>query len=182
VRAPATDEPHIVALLTWRAPLPTDEEIAAAAGEERFSLDYGEQYAYQASRPIAVDLFHALRGQGHPTDCDTPYHGEGGWHFRLRAAGLTYSLFVQWVVLGNDEQWFSIYPAHRRPWRDAILRRPRQYKPICEALQLALANMPLVGELIWLTEREFEAVYSKDAPLPHRDPPPNPLLQRTPPG
>ena len=147
-----------VAVFKWKGELPNDDE----SDPEQLTTDF--------ARPAAETLFAELRKQGYLSNVKTPYSGEGGWHFTINVDVQSYSVFTMWTGIGKqDEDYFAIQSYLRRGCLGALLA-PRQpdenLEPLCLVLDTALRAIPLVTDLQWLTDQEFQNAYCDGGPLP----------------
>lgn len=142
---------NTVAVFTWRGQLPSDEEVGADPAT-RYSRDFGEQWAYQACRPVAIALLEAVRNLGHRTD-DVPYFGEHGWHFNVELERKNYSMMVLWVARGSRNDCFAVQPSLRQGCIPTLfLPQPRETAlgPACAALQAALTAHRQIADVEWV--------------------------------
>ena len=150
-----------VVVFQWKGELPNDRE------------DDPERLTTELSRPAAEALLAELKGRGYATNVDTPYCGEGGWHFNVDIDDQTYSVFTMWTGIGKpDENYFSVQPLLNRGCLASLfIRRQSDYRlePVCCVLDESLKAMPLITRLQWLTSHEFQRVYFDGEPLPQND-------------
>src|SRR5262249_31314512 len=143
-----------VAVVRWMGKLPSDEEVGADPAT-RSSGDFGEQWAYQSCLPVATTALEAVRNLGHKTNVETPYNGEGGWHFTVDLDDKCYSIMVLWIPKGDKNEYFAVQPSLRRGCLASLfLPRPPEssLQRVCDVLQDALARITLVAELEWVRE------------------------------
>ena len=145
---------NTIAVFRWTDELPSDEEVGADAST-RYSGDFGEQWAYQSCLPVATAVLRAVQKLGHKTDVETPYRGEGGWHFAVDLDKNRYSVMVSWIPKGEQNDYFAVQPSLRRGFLASLfLPRPPEdsLTPVCTLLKEALARHPLVANLEWVCE------------------------------
>ena len=104
---------NTIAVFRWTDKLPSNEEVGADPAT-RYSGDFGEQWAYQACLPVATAVLQAVRKLGHKTDVETPYNGEGGWHFTVDLDEKCYAVMVLWIPKGEQNDYFAVQPSLRR--------------------------------------------------------------------
>lgn len=103
-----TESINSVAVFAWRGHLPEDEEVGADP-LTRYSADFGEQWAYQATQPVALALVESLRSRGHTVD--TPGFDETLWYFSVTLDAQEYDVTVQWIPHGDRRDYFAVEPA-----------------------------------------------------------------------
>lgn len=145
-----------IAVFRWKDKLPTDEEVGADPAT-RYSGDFGEQWAYQSCLPVASAVLQAVRNLGHKTDVETPYNGEGGWHFTVEIDQKRYWIMVLWSPKGDRSDYFAVQPSLQRGClASLLLPRPPEssLRPVCGVLQEALAGHTQMADLEWVSETE----------------------------
>jgi hypothetical protein len=143
-----------VAIFRWKDKLPSDEEVEADPAN-RYSVDFGEQWAYQACQPVAAAVLQAIRNRGHKTDGESPYFGESGWHFSVDVEQKRYSVMVLWIPMEDRNDYFAAQPRLLRGCLASFfLPQPPDscLRLVCCVLQEALADMALVADVEWVRE------------------------------
>ena len=146
-----------VAIFKWDGPLPGFD---VESDPERLTA--------LTARAPAEAIVAALRAGGFQTDVDAPYDGEGGWHFTVRIDGVTFGVFTLWTGIGGQDS-FAVQLDVKRSVFAALFRKPildGRLEPACRVVDDALASVPRVKELRWLTDAEFEQSYCRGRPLP----------------
>jgi hypothetical protein len=150
-----------VAVFKWQGELSSDDE------------DDPERLTVELARPAAETLLAELRNRGYVTNVETPYSGEGGWHFTIDVEDRTYSVFTMWTGIGKpDEDYFAVQPLLQRGFFGTLfVRRPPDdiLEPLCLVLDATLKEIPSVTHLQWLTDQEFKKAYCDGEPLPEND-------------
>ena len=145
---------NTIAVFRWTDKLPSDGEVGADP-VTRYSGDSGEQWVYQACLPVATAVLQAVRKLGHKTDVETPYNGEGGWHFTVDLDEKCYAVMVLWIPKGERNDYFAVQPSLLRGCLASIfLPRPPEdsLAPVCTVLQDALVGHRHVANLEWVRE------------------------------
>jgi hypothetical protein len=158
------------AVFTWKGCLPPDEAVGADAAT-RYSGDYGEQWAYQATEPVAVAVLAAVRKLGHATDVSAPYFGEHAWHFDLRLSGRNYPVAVQWVGRRGRDDSFAAVVSVRRGWFVNLLSRPPDQsaeEPGQAILHAALSVCAEIMDLEWVNDAWVESPGAEQDAAPDR--------------
>ena len=126
-----------------------------------------ERLTTLTARAPAEAILNALRSRGHVTDVDVPYDGEGGWHFTVQIEDRTFGVFTLWRGIA-DEDYFAVQLDFKRGVFAALFRKPvrdERLEPICRAIDEALASVPRVIDLQWLTDEQFNKCYGSNEPL-----------------
>src|SRR5437870_2461843 len=79
--------------------LPTEEELANPAA--RYSKDYGEQWAYQACKPVAISIFEAVQNARIVMRDAAPIFDETNWSFTIQFGEQEYRINVSWVSISK---------------------------------------------------------------------------------
>ena len=141
------------AVFRWGGVLPSDDEIGADASE-KYSGDYGEQWAFQATKPVAESVMEAISHVKCSQVIGPLYFGEQAWRFDLNIGKRQYSVAVEWV---KGENWFCVQPMVRLGCILGLFaNRPSGpiLTPACEAIQTALENHSQVSHLTWVEEKD----------------------------
>lgn len=148
-----------VAIFSWKGPLPSDAGVGADPAT-RYSGDFGEQWLYQATKPVALAVFEAVRSREHRTTTDRPFFAEHFWTFDFRLDRHLYAINVFWIPQGNRHDVFAMEPSVARGCLVSLFgRRPPEsaLRPVCDVLDEALRAHPLVAELRWVQEVDWSA-------------------------
>jgi len=118
--------------VTFEANLPDDSEE-----DDRGNV------TVPAGRSIASVLVRALESQG--LDCSAPeQHSHYGWSFEIRINGSRV-----WCVLQYAEPWLLMVRTH------SSLTEPE--RTALRSIHDALKGEALFSEVLWLTEKEYDA-------------------------
>ena len=99
---------------------------------------------------------------------DSPYDGEGGWHFTVEIGGQTFGVFTLWTGIAGQD-YFAVQTDLKRGVLAVSFGKPvldERLEPICRALVEAFAMLPKVKDLQWLSDEQFAASYCRGEPLP----------------
>src|SRR5262249_9433295 len=149
-----------VAVFKWNNPLP-DFDVE----------DDGERLTLLIAQAPAEAILAAVRKRGYRTNTDTPYDGEGGWHFTVDIDGQTFGVFTLWTGIA-DQDYLAVQLDLKRGIFAALFLKPVQdsrLEPICRALDEAFALLPLAADVQWLTDEQFAKSYCEGQPLPDVD-------------
>jgi hypothetical protein len=143
-------EQRCVAIFKWDGPLPGFD---VESDPERLTT--------LTARAPAEAILSALRARGHRTNVDAPYHGEVGWHFTVEVEQRMFGVFTHWTGI-DGQDYFAAQVDLKRGVFAALFRKrvdDEQLEPACRALDDALASVPRVTDLRWLTFEEFGKSY-----------------------
>jgi hypothetical protein len=150
------DGQRCVALFKWDGQLPGFD---VESDPERLTM--------LTARAPAEAILNALRARNHPINVDVPYEGEGGWHFTIQIDARTFGVFTLWTGIDRQDYFAATLELKRGCF--ALFRKPvhdERLEPVCRALDDALATLPRVTHLRWLTDSQFAQAYCRGQPLP----------------
>ena len=150
-------EQRSVAIFKWEAELPGFD---VKSDPERLTT-------LSAQAP-AEAILAALRARGYRTNVDSPYDGEGGWHFTIEIDGQTFGVFTHWTGIA-EQDYFAVQLDMKRGVIAAIFRKgvkDERLEPACRALDEAFASLARVKDLQWLSDEQFANSYCRGQRLP----------------
>lgn len=154
------DEQRSVAVFRWEEELPG---FGVETDPERLTT--------LAAQAPAKAIFAALRSQGCHADAESPYDGEVGWHFTVEIDGRTYGVFTLWTGITGANS-FAVQTDLKRGAFSTLFRKPirdERLEPVRGALDRALASLPQVKDLQWLSDEQFASSYCRGETLPLND-------------
>jgi hypothetical protein len=95
---------------TWNEQLPSDEEVGADPAT-RYSEDYGEQWNYQATQPVAKAVQDSIANVAGITGLGELYFGEHAWNFDANLGSRQYRFEVYWVPEADGKNAFCARPS-----------------------------------------------------------------------
>jgi hypothetical protein len=132
----------------WNGPFPADEEVGAPPAR-RISGDFGEQWQYQATEPVARAIHHTFRQNGLTTEEHQPHGDTDGWSIPFIINGCRCEMELSWVPEEGREDRFSFRARLRPGLFDRVLRQrklEREFFAMREMVQLVLQVTEGVGE------------------------------------
>ena len=148
--------PHAIkiAVFRWTGELPQD----VTGQPEEFSRDYGEQKAYEDAYPPTKALIGEPDSLG--VKCDGPWDGDLGWTIDGSFEETRFVSFLNWLPIESDDSnFFAVQTRLKTGFLGGLLgRRPSgvTLDSVRSLLARALSRIPLVADVRWLSEKEFD--------------------------
>lgn len=109
---------------TWNDHLPNDEEVGADPAT-RYSAEFGEQWNYQATHPVAKAVRDSIARLAGVTDLSEIYIGEHAWCFDATVGAHKYRVFVFWASDADGQHAFCVQPLLRRGCLASLFLAPQ---------------------------------------------------------
>jgi hypothetical protein len=146
---------RMLATFRWLGNLPADEEVGADPAT-RYSGDFGEQWHYQATLPVANSIREAFRQLGYPTNSQPPYFAENGWYFGVEVNQTWYDVVVEWIAKpGSQRNDYFAAQAFQRSGLISQLFRQRSRFQLRVILEQLLTSHPLVCDFEFIDEKSI---------------------------
>ena len=138
------------ATFRWSGPLPDDQQVGEDAAS-KVSDDFGEQWNYQATEPVARYVHEQLvhRGFAKQGSCFGDIHG---WAIDVTIESLPCIIWVKWNPDGDSSSSFFMETAVRHEWFNSVFRATayeRATRRLVEAANDVLTGSPRILDIRW---------------------------------
>ncbi|MCC9658788.1 hypothetical protein [Rhodopirellula halodulae] len=135
----------------WNGTLPSDD-LVGTNPETKVSDDFGEQWAHEANRMIAIAVHPQFVANEAFASVGAPTADEHCWSITFRFNDRDASIWLQWVPDGDHENAFAFDIGYSYNLLRSLFERTGNVRDL-DTLRLAvsrsLAAHPLIFDLVW---------------------------------